>query len=253
MKRSYAYFFALLIIAAGCKKNSYKITDQQNPEGKALVKIGLFNMFTVATPMVIYNNGQKISGAITSAYPFPGGGYNTQGSSNGDYFALAPGANKFELFIVNTGTLNVISKFLETTQNLEANKKYTIYTTDTAANTAVVLAPDDAAAPDTGLARIRFIHLIPNAPSVDFYKGNTLLKADVKYKAFTDFFDVPKSTADTFSIRPAGSPPGTAASALAYYRLAINTNQRILSFLSRGYVGVTTGTRVPSVSVSVNQ
>ncbi len=253
MNKNYLYFLALLIVIAGCKKNSYKITDQQNTEGKALVKIGLFNMFTVATPMVIYNNGQKISGAISSAYPFPGGGYNTQGSSNGDYFALTPGANTFELYVVNNGTLNVISKFLETTQNLEPNKKYTIYTTDTAANIAVVLAPDDAAAPDTGLARIRFINLIPNAPSVDFYKGNTLLKADIKYKSFTDFFDVPKSTVDTFSIRLAGSAPGSSLSALAYYRLSTNTNQRILSFLSRGYAGITTGTRVPSVSVSVNQ
>ena len=254
MKRNYLYFFALLLTLGACKKNTYNITDRQGVEEKALVKIGLFNMTIATTNVLIYNNGVRISGAIASPYPYPGGGFNTSGNSNGDYFAATPGDNKFELFTTNFGTTNLISKIFETTQKLEAKKRYTIYTTDTAANAIAILTPDDAMAPDSGFARIRFINLIPGS-NVDFYKGNTLLKAGIAYKSFTEFFDIPASTVDTFSIRTAGSAPGPANTALSFYRLANNTNQRIYSFLSRGYLGVTGATdlRRPLVSVSVNQ
>lgn len=255
MKINYLYLFAAILLFTACKKNAYNITDRQTVDGKSLVKIGLFNMTIATTNLLIYNNGDRISGAVASPYPYPGGGFNTSGNSNGDYFAVNPGNNKFELFTTNPGTANIITKFFETTQNLEANKKYTIYTTDTAANVVAILAPDDAVAPDSGFARIRFINLIPNSNSVDFYKGTTLLKAGVAYKNFTDFFDIPASTIDTFSIRAAGAVPGPAITALAYYRLANNTNKRIYSFLCRGYLGIggTTDLRRPQVSVSVNQ
>ena len=258
MKINYLILLSIIILAGGCKKNSFNVTERQGVETKALVKIGLFNMYTVATPVLIYNNGERISSAITSPYPFPGGGFNTGGNSNGDYFAVNPGDNKFEIFTTNTGTINLITKLLETVQNVEANKRYTIYIADTGTNIVAIKAPDDATKPDTAIARIRFINLIPNSPAggLDFYKGNTLLKPGIKYKEFTEFFDVPASTVDTFSVRLAGTAPGTALSAAAFYRLANNTNQRIYSFLSRGYLGIsTTGTdlRRPLVSVSVNQ
>lgn len=254
MKRYYLYLFAVLFALSACDKNTYNITDRQGVDGRALVKIGLFNMTTLATNVLIYNNNERISGVIAAPYPYPGGGYNTGGQSNGDYFALAPGENKFEFFTTNTGTINLTSLFFSTTQTLEANKKYTIYTADTAANAVAVLAEDNGIQPDSGFTNIRFINLIPNSGAgVDFYKGNTLLKAGIPYKSFTEFFDIPSSTVDTFSIRPAGSPPGPALTATAYYRFAVNTNQRIYSFLSRGYIGATDAQRKPNVSISVNQ
>lgn len=257
------YLLLCAIVLAACKKNTFKATEREGVETKALVKIGLFNMYTLATPVLIYNNGERISSAITSPYPFPGGGFNTGGNSNGDYFAVTPGDNKFELYTTNTGTTNLISKLLETVQNVEANKRYTIYVADTGTNIVAIKAPDDAVKPDTSLARIRFINLIPNSPVVgfDFYKGSTLLKSGIKYKEFTEFFDIPFSTADSFSIRPAGSAPGFATTAITYYRLATNTNQRIYSFLCRGYLGfpqvvvapAVLDLRRPLISVSVNQ
>jgi hypothetical protein len=250
----FIYYFIIFIFFGsiiGCEKNGFKTTDQQSTDGKTLVKIGLFHMTTVATPLVIVNNGQRLSSAISSPFPFPGGGYNTGGSSNGDYLALTPGSNKFELYTVVPGTLNFLSKFFETTQTLEAGKKYTLYTTDTLSNAVAVLAPDISNAPDTGFARVRFINLIPNAGSVDFYKGATMVKGNIAYKEFSDFFDIPFSTSEVYAIRSAGSP--VTAPVIATYTLsALNTNQRILSFVSRGYVGGT-ALRLPNISVSVNQ
>lgn len=257
MKIKYLVFFAVIISLSSCKKNTFNLTERAELNDQALVKIGLFNMYTVSTPVLIYNNGQRISSAIASPYPFPGGGFNTGGNSNGDYFATRPGDNRLELYTTNTGTINLISKLLETTQNLEANKKYTVYIADTGANITAIKALDDAVRPDTAKARVRFINLIPNSPAngLDFYQNNTLLKSGIKYKEFTEFFDIPASVSDTFSVRLAGSAPGFAITATSWYRLATNTNQRIYSFLSRGYLGITgtTDLRRPLVSVSVNQ
>lgn len=254
MKKYYVYLFALLLMTAACEKNEYQITDRQGVEGKSLVKLGMFNMTAVSTNLLIYNNGERISGAIAAPYPYPGGGYNTGGSSNGDYFAMNPGANKFEFYTTNPGTANIITKVFETTQTFDADKRYTVYIADTAANTVAVTTPDNAVMPDSGFTRIRFINLIPNSTGVDFYKGNVLLRNNVQYKAYTDFFDIPAVSPDTFSIRPAGSPPGFATTAIAYYRFAVtNINQRIYSFLCRGYIGATDTQRKPNVSISVNQ
>jgi hypothetical protein len=253
MKKFGLYISAGMLLLSACKKNTFGTTKQESTENKALVKLALFNAPTVAPTLLVYNNGERISGALPltpNGYPFPGGGFNTAGSSNGDYLALNPGSNKFEFYTTNPGTANIITKFFETTQTFDANKKYTVYTTDTAANAVAITAPDDAAAPDSGFSRIRFVNLIPNTAAVDFYKGNTLLKSNVKYKEFTDFFDVQYGS-DSFSVRIAGSPAGSALSSLAY-RVIVPTNKRIYSFLSRGYVGAT-GNRAPAVAGIVNQ
>lgn len=253
MKRTYLYLFAVVALLAACKKNNFKITDQQSVAGKALVKLGLFNMTIASTNLLIFDNGTRISGPVAAPWPYPGGGFNTSGSgSYGDYFAVEPGDHKFELYTTNPGTFNVTGKFFETTQSLMADKRYTIYTADTGANKVAITTPDDAVAPDSGYLRLRFINLIPGS-AVDFYRGTTLLKSNIQYKAYTDFFDIQSGTADSFSIRNAGAPPGPALTALAYYRLALNTSQRILSFLSRGYIGAADNLRIPKVSVSVNQ
>lgn len=259
MKNNYLYLFAITLLLAACEKNTYRVADRTGVEGKALIKIGVFNMTPVARNVLIYNNGTLVSGPIAAPYPYPGGGLNANGpTATGDYFAVNPGENKYEMYTFNPGTSNTIAKVLETTQTLEAGKKYTLYTADTASNAVYVLAPDDAIAPDSGLAIMRFVNLIPDsdaAGGLDFYQGNTLVQAGVKYKSFTDFKIVPATSIDTFSIRLAGSAPGPANTARAFYRLTNNTNQRIYSFVARGYLSIpgTTDLRRPAVTGIINQ
>lgn len=239
-----------VITLSACEKNTFRTTERSFEEGKAQIKLGLFNAPTAATSVLAYLNGDRVSSALLLPYPFPGGGFNTGGSSNGDYLAVDAGANKLQLYTTNPGTANIVKEFMTANLTFEANKKYTVYTTDTAENAVAIIAPDDAIAPDSGYSRIRFIHLMPNVPAVDFYKGNTLLKSNVQYKQFTDFFDIPFGS-DSFSVRVAGTAPGSALSALAY-RVIAPTNRRIYSFLSRGYQGATL-LRAPNVSAIVNQ
>lgn len=256
MKKSNFYILAIIILLGSCEKNTFRATERTGIEGKSLLKVGLFTMNTVPVSQLIYLNGARSSSLIASPYPYPGGGFNTGGGSGGDYFSLNPGVNTIELYTTNPGTANTISKIFETSQTLEVNQKYTVYIADTASNMVAISALDNGKTPaDSGFTNIRFINLIPNSTAVDFYQNQTLLKSNIKYKEFTEFFDIKSGTTDTFSIRTAGAAPGTPASGLANYRLVLNTNRRIFSIVSRGYLGITslTDPRRPSVSVVVNQ
>lgn len=256
MKKLIIISLSIFIVAAiGCKKNSFFITERTEPTGKSLTKLVLCNMTSPASTLTIFDNGVKISPALglSTPYPFPGGGFNTGGSSNGDYLALNPGVHNFELKTLLPGLNNVLSNFASFSQTLEADKKYSIYTADSGANFVAVLALDNFTTPaDSGKTAARFVNMIPNAPAVDFYQNSTLIASNVKYKEFTDFMEIPASVADTFAIRLTGDVGGPALTAKAYYRLVTNTNQRALSFVARGFIsGVSP--KQAAVSVVVNR
>src|SRR5215213_9628842 len=107
MKRSSAIFFILgttLLFMGGCEKNSFKLRESTYPEGKALVKIGLFTAYNVNSPIRVAINGEMMSPELLYPFPYPGGGLNTNGSLNSDYLMVNPGNAKVELFIMNQGT-----------------------------------------------------------------------------------------------------------------------------------------------------
>src|SRR5215213_3829853 len=104
MKRSSAIFFILgttLLFMGGCEKNSFKVRQSTYPEGKALVKIGLFTAYNVNSPIRVAINGQVLSNELVYPISFPGGGLNMNGLLNADYLMVEPGASKVELFIMN--------------------------------------------------------------------------------------------------------------------------------------------------------
>lgn len=247
---------ATALFMAGCEKNSWKTREVTYPEGQALVKVGLFSAYNVNSPIRVAINGQVVSNELTYAIPFPGGGFNTGGSSNSDYLMVAPGSTKVELFSMNPGTPKPFAKIHESTVALEANKRYTLFLADTVGPSSTItsfLVPLDTPTPDSGNAKMNFVHAMPNVPAVDVYKGATattatLLFGAVAYKAATDYVLVPPTT-DSFFIRPAGAAPTTTPIARRGFSFA---NQRIYTVFSRGYSG-TTGNRIPNLSAIINQ
>lgn len=256
MKKLLIFSLSLFMLAMlGCKKNTFFVTERTEPVGKSLTKFVLCNMTSPASTLTIFDNGTKISPALglSTPYPFPGGGFNTGGSSNGDYLALNPGTHNFELKTLLSGLNNVVSSYATFSQTLEANKMYSIYTADSGSNFTAVLALDNFTTPkDSGKTAARFVNMIPNAPAVDFYQNGTLVASNVKYKEFTDFMEIPASVADSFAIRLSGDVGGPALTAKAYYRLVTNTNQRALSFVARGFIGGVSPKQA-AVSVVVNR
>lgn len=246
---------AVMTAINSCKKNSFAITKRTQPEGKALVKIAMFNAYTATAPVRISINGTVVSNEVIHPVVYPGGGLNVNGSSNSDYLQADPGNNKFEFFVMNTGTPVPASRLFETSQTLEAGKRSTLYITDTSQNTTAVLVNDDTPAPDSGFVRIKFVNLIPNVAALDVYKGlnattATLLMGNIAYKGISAYMNIPSGT-DSFFVRPAGSAITTMPVARRGFTLA---NQRIYTILSRGYNGVTAATnRAANISAIINQ
>lgn len=240
---------------AACKKNSLSNTDRTSPAGRAQLKLVLCNMTNPASVLVADIDGKRYTPtlAVTLPYPYPGGGYNTGGGSTGDYFVLDPGKHKVEYFVPVTGTPNVSSKFMEFSVDVAADKKYSLYTADSGAAAVSVLTPDEATMPaDSGYMRLRVVNMMPNVPALDFYRNDTLIKENVPYKGFSEYAMLRSGLADTFSVVPAGTVKGYSKNALAYYRLALNTTQRIFSMVSSGYQGMT-GVKAPRVSMVINR
>lgn len=245
MKRfSGIVIIAVLMVTAvnSCKKNSFNITDRTRPEGKALVKIGMFNAYTAIAPVRISINGAIVSSEVIHPVAYPGGGINIIANSttgNSDYLQVDPGNTKFEFYIMNTGTPVPASKLFETSQTLEAAKRFTLYITDTSQNTSAILVNDDTPAPDSGFVRVKFVNLIPNVPALDVYKGLNaatakLLMNNIAYKGVSEYMNIPNGT-DSFFVRPAGSPITTIPVARRSFALS---NQRIYTIISRGYNGI---------------
>ncbi|MBO9154282.1 DUF4397 domain-containing protein [Chitinophaga sp. GCM10012297] len=172
---------------------------------------------------------------------------NTGGSNNSDYLNVPTGETNINVNTPKVGKDVDSVDMITFSQVLEANKRYTLFVTDSVPNATGVMVEDDTEAPDS-LARIKCLHLMPNVAAVDFYQGTTLIAANVGYKQVTEYTDIPNGTY-TFYIREAGSgPTGTVLAS----RSIATGNQRIYTFFSRGFKG-TTGTRAPNVSALIVQ
>ena len=251
-----ATFILAVVLFMSCKKNSYFVTERISSDGSAQIKIGYFSAYTVLPSTILYINDKPVSNALVGPIGFPGGGFNTLGSSNGDYLWVTPGSTKIQGFIPVPATGNLMTKLFEFTDNFEVNKFYTFYVTDTAANTKGFTVPDDRAAPDSGFARLKFVNAMPNVAAIDLYRGAnngvaTIIQSNVQYKGYSASFDVPLPS-DSFFVRIAGMAATTPP--IVRRAFAANlTNKRIYTLVARGYNGSTATTLAPQLSIVINQ
>jgi len=249
-------FFAAALVFWGCKKNSYFITERTSSAGSAQVKLGYFSAYTVLPNTILYINDKPVSNTLLAPVGFPGGGFNTNGLSNGDYLWITPGSTKIQGFTPIPGTGNLMTKLFEFTQSFDADKFYTFFITDTSTNTAGFSIADTKSMPDSGFARIKFVNCMPNLPALDLYKGATnatatLFAGNVAYKSATTNYDIPLPS-DSFFIRPAGALASTTPIARRAFASSL-TNRRIYTMLARGYNGAVATNLLPNLSVVVNQ
>ncbi len=247
------YFFILLVTCFSCEKNSFTVSQRDSPQADAFVKFCFFPATTNTIPVQGYVNGIRVTSSLTFPISFPGGGFNMGGSSNADYLTMKPGANKIEFYTPYAGTDIPLSKFLETTQTVEAGKKYTIFFADTAANATAFTVSDDTNTPDSGFARVKFVNVLPNGGAVDLFKGPTaaaatLLIANINYKAASDYVNI-QAGVDSFFIRTVNQPTSVPIARRGF----TFSNQRIYTILGRGYIGGSGTNRIPNVSAIVNQ
>jgi hypothetical protein len=249
--------FAVIMTIISCKKNTYAVTERVSNGSKAQVKLGYFSAYTVTPNTILYINDKPVSNTLAAPVSFPGGGLNMNGSLNGDYLLVEPGTNKIQGFRPVPGTGNIMTKLFEFSQDFSANTNYTFYITDTSTSTQGFSVEDTRVKPDSGFARFKFVHAMPNVPAIDLYKGAnntvaTLFQANIPYKGISPSFDLAVPVSDSFFIRPAGAPIASVPLARRAWAASL-TNQRIYTMLARGYPVTTVTTLLANLSVIVNQ
>jgi hypothetical protein len=106
-----ATFILAVVLFMSCKKNSYFVTERISSDGSAQIKIGYFSAYTVLPSTILYINDKPVSNALVGPIGFPGGGFNTLGSSNGDYLWVTPGSAKIQGFTPVPATGNLMTNY----------------------------------------------------------------------------------------------------------------------------------------------
>lgn len=255
MKKIFIYIPALviLVLAASCNKDPEYLASQSFlGASNSFLKINYLSAYPTNPQVQLSINGERVSGLITGRTPFPGGGYNTNGSNFPDYLALKSGVNILSIAIPKKNTNTDSIQLFSTSLNLNAAKYYTAHVTDTGSKTKAVLLEDDLIFNDT-TCRYRFLNMMPNVPLIDVYYGTTLVVAGIPYLASSIYIDIPSpATATSWFIRETGTSP--TSTALATY-LSANTalKGRVYSAFALGYKGQTSTLTRPYISFLLNK
>jgi hypothetical protein len=155
---------------------------------------------------------------------------------------------------VTAGTRNVkVNVAGTTTTALNANvaiangKNYSLFAIDSVSKLSALVIEDNLAAPASGKAHVRFIHLSPNAPAVDIAlaNGGAVVFGNKSFKDFTAFTPLDAGTYD-LEVRVAGTQ--TVALPLSGISL---TAGKIYTVYAKGFLGGT-GAQALGAEIIVN-
>lgn len=108
-----------------------------------------------------------------------------------DYFAAFSGARVAKVFEANKFD-NVLH---QATLNLQSGKYYSVFIAGKKDSLSSLVLEDNLNRPAAGKAKIRFVHLSPDAPSLDFdLSADLSLASNIAFKGSTDFFEVDAGT-----------------------------------------------------------
>lgn len=243
---------AISFLFVACKKNELKVPYSYTA-GMAYLKVNYASAYKANPSVELKINGTRVSSTFAYSYPFPGGGLNTNGGSQPDYFQVTPGSVKIDVVIPQVGTSTDSVQVYSSTVTLAADQYYTFHISDTAANTNSFLLNEDVASPDSGFSKYRFVNLMPNLPALDLYFGTTLVASNIAYKGSSPYFTIGSTNAAQWVIRPAGALPTSAALTTYPTGATLYTipNQRVLTVFARGYSTITSTTDARRGQVSL--
>ena len=221
-----------------------KVSQLEIPDSSAYIKIAFLSNPARNQNVQVKLNGVRVSNLINYATAFPGGGTNITGSNVSDYLPVK--ANSTLSFSVpNAGTSTDSLLLYETSINIPAAERHTLFVVDTFPRITSFLVKDEQLRPDSGNINFRFIHAIPNVAAVDLYKNSVKIASNIAYKSATEYLTTPVGASDTFAVRLAGALPTVTP---IVSRPFATSNQRVYNFLSRGYNNASPAARAPALS-----
>ncbi len=146
---------------------------------------------------------------------------------NTGYLSVNAGTRNLKLNVTETST-TVINADLP----LSPGASYSVFACDSVSKIAPLVLTDDLAAPASGMARVRFVHLSPNAPAVDIaVTSGPVLFANKSFKQYSAFTPVAAGTYN-LEVRPAGS----SAVVLPLPGITLQAG-RIYTVFAKGFLG----------------
>lgn len=119
---------------------------------------------------------------------------------NTGYLTATAGTRNIKINVAGTST-TALSANLPVTNG----KNYSVFAVDSVSKLSAVVFEDNLAAPASGKAHIRFIHLSPNAPAVDIaLDGGAVVFGDYEFKEGSAFTPLDANTYD-LEVRVAGT------------------------------------------------
>ncbi|MBK9097183.1 MAG: DUF4397 domain-containing protein [bacterium] len=127
-------------------------------------------------------------------------GTNLTYLQNTPYLTLPSGTRNIKVNVTGTATT-----VIEGNINFEKDKSYSIFAVNSVASIEPLVLEDNLAAPASGKAHVRFIHLSPDAPAVDITLADgTVVFGNVAFKGYTAFTPLDAGTYN-LQVRLAGT------------------------------------------------
>ncbi len=158
------------------------------------------------------------------------------------YLSLTAGTH--DVKAVATGTTTTV---IDASVPVAAQTTYSVFVNGLTPNIGTLVVTDDLTAPPTGKAKVRFIHLSPDAPAVDVaLVGGAVLFPNLAFRQFSTFVAVDPGTVN-LELRQAG----TATVALTVNNVTFEAG-KIYTLFAEGLVAGT-GPAALGVQTIVNQ
>lgn len=203
-----AIFAALAI--AGCSDDDNGTTPQ--PTSKAMVKVVHASPDAPGVDLLVDN---AVAGTNLT-YPKGTG-----------YLEVEAGTRNIKVNVTGTSTT-----VIEANLDLVKDKAYSVFAINTVANLSPLVLEDNLATPANGKAHVRFIHLSPNAPSVDItLTDGTVVFGNVEFSEYVDFTPL---DAATYNLQVRVHNTDTVVLELPGIQLM---NQKIYTIFAKGLVG----------------
>lgn len=149
-----------------------------NGDGDAYVDL----TFATTSIMVVHASPDESNGVDLLVDGAVAGAGLTFTNNTGYLEALAGQRN---IKVNATGTMTSV---IDTSAVFDADMNYTVFAADIVANIVAVVIEDDLTAPASGKAHVRFVHLSPNAPTVDItLDDGTVVFDNTAFKGYTPF------------------------------------------------------------------
>ena len=248
------FVLGIIVFALACRKDIVDTTVSSTVSGKAMLKVVFAMSYTVEPKVQLKVNDERVSSILDSPTPFPGGGLNTGGGSYDHYMALPGGTTKLSFSVPNAFANTDSVVVYNGSVNIAADKKYTVYVTDTSTTAKQLLIEENTTKPADLTTRYKFINIVPNSGPLDLWFDSVIVATAVPYLGTSAEFVIPRDSSVKIFIRPAGSAvsvPPIYTYPVAAATLYTVPKNKVMTIFANGYIGGTAN-RAPVISLLYN-